>query len=84
METCGGSSRLSIFNNTAYAYPTALSSTQGYAYAGCFAELSGTRLLPQASYSSSTGMTVESCVGFCKQNGLGVAGLEYGTPISSI
>ncbi len=81
-EACGGSSRLNIFNNTAYVYPVTPLEVQGYAYVGCFDELNGERLLPQASYVTGTGMTVESCVGFCNENGLAVAGLEYGTSIS--
>lgn len=78
-ETCGGSSRLSIFNNTAYQFPGNPSPVNSYVYQGCYQEAAAGRLLSGPSYTNSTGMTVESCTAFCKQNlGTGaVAGVEY-------
>lgn len=57
--------------------PTAVS---GYVAKGCYGEAtagSGTRALNSTNYIDPAGMTVESCVAFCKGKGLGIAGLEY-------
>lgn len=78
-ETCGGSNLLSLFNNTAYIYPSSPQSANSYAYLGCYAEATTGRLLDGASYSNTTNMTVESCTAFCKANvpSGGYAGVEY-------
>jgi hypothetical protein len=78
-ETCGGSNRISLFNNTAYIYPSNPKSANSYTYVGCFAEAPTGRLLDSASYSDDVAMTVESCTAFCKANvpGSNYAGVEY-------
>lgn len=79
-ETCGGSSAISLFNNTAYIYPSNPQLVNSYVYQGCYHEATTGRLLAGPSYSNSTGMTVESCTTFCQANmPNGVyAGVEYG------
>jgi hypothetical protein len=67
-ETCGGSDRLSIFNNTAYVYPVNPKSANGYVYLGCYQEATTGRLLSGISYTDTNAMTVESCTAFCKAN----------------
>ena len=76
-EICGGSSRLSVYNSTTYIPPTTVKQVGSYVSKGCYAEGNNTRLLTGPSYSNSTGMTVESCVGFCKTAGANYAGVEY-------
>jgi hypothetical protein len=78
-ETCGGSSRISMFNNTAYVYPNSPKSANSYTYLGCYAEAANGRLLSGVSYSDGVAMTVESCTAFCKANvpSGGYAGVEY-------
>lgn len=78
-EICGGSDRLSVFNNTAYTSPTSPTNSGNYVLQGCYQELNGGRLLSGASYSNTTGMTVETCTSFCQAQGTsGVyAGVEY-------
>lgn len=79
-ETCGGPNRLSVFVNTTFVYPSSPTQVGSYTLTGCYQEpTTGGRLLSAASYSNTTGMTVESCVAFCQSqgsNGL-VAGVEY-------
>lgn len=78
-ELCGGSDRLSIFNNTAYISPTSQTNSGNYVLQGCYKEADAGRLLSGASYTNTTGMTVESCTSFCQAQGTnGVyAGVEY-------
>jgi hypothetical protein len=78
-ETCGGSDRINMFNNTAYIYPFSPKSANSYNYVGCFNEATTGRLLSGVSYSDSAAMTVESCTAFCKANvpSGGYAGVEY-------
>jgi len=78
-EFCGGSSRLNIFNNTAYIYPSSPKTANSYVYQGCYAEATSGRLLTGVSYSDGSNMTVESCTAFCKSNvpSGGYAGVEY-------
>jgi hypothetical protein len=78
-ETCGGSNAISLFNNTAYIYPSNPQVVNSYVYQGCYHEGTNGRLLSGPSYSNDTGMTVESCTAFCKgnmPNGV-YAGVEY-------
>jgi hypothetical protein len=83
-EMCGGSSLVSIFNNTAYVYPGNPSTVGAYVYQGCYKEVTNGRLLSAASYSNSTAMTVESCTAFCQSNlPNGVyAGVEYAQQVN--
>jgi hypothetical protein len=78
-ETCGGSNRINIFNNTAYVYPGNPQNVNSYVYLGCYQEATTGRLLSGMSYSDTQGMTVESCTAFCKANVPtgGYAGVEY-------
>lgn len=76
-EICGGSSRLSVYNSTTYIPPTTVKQVGSYLSKGCYAEATIGRLLNGSSYSNSTGMTVETCVSFCKNAGANYAGLEY-------
>jgi hypothetical protein len=48
-----------------------------WAYLGCANE-TNPRALNSASYSNTTGMTVESCQAFCNKNNYGLAGVENG------
>jgi len=78
-EYCGGSDRLSVFNNTAYVSPTAPTNSGNYILQGCYQEASAGRLLSGPSTTNSTGMTVEMCTSYCQAQGTnGVyAGVEY-------
>lgn len=80
LELCGGPNLLNVFNNTAYIYPGHPQSVNGYAYQGCFQELTAGRLFPSFAYTDPVAMTVESCTSFCQTNipGAGYAGIEYG------
>ena len=52
----------------------------GYASKGCYGEATnggGNRALNKSDYIDPTGMTVESCVAYCKSKSLSFAGLEY-------
>lgn len=58
--------------------PTSLSATNGYLYAGCYADDS-TRVLSKAEVLDLRGgMTNEDCVRFCQKQGLTLAGTEDG------
>ena len=64
-------------SSAATGNPTTVS---GYASKGCYSEAtngSGNRALNKASWIDAVGMTVEECVGFCKNRGFSIAGLEY-------
>jgi len=76
-EICGGSNRLSVYNSTTYIPPTTVKQVGSYVSKGCYAEATTGRLLTGSSYSNSTGMTVETCISFCKNAGANYAGLEY-------
>lgn len=76
-EICGGSSALSVYNLTTYVPPTTVKAVGSYVSKGCYQESTTGRLLSGASYTNATGMTVESCVAFCKTNNQAYAGLEY-------
>ena len=84
-EICGGPSLISIFNNTAYVYPSNPQTVGSYTYLACYHEGTTGRLLSGPSYTNSTGMTVESCTSFCHSNmPNGVyAGVEYGQGLFS-
>lgn len=78
-EYCGGSNRLSVFNNTAFVAPAAPTNSGNYILQGCYHEASTGRLLSGPSTTNSTGMTVEMCTTYCQAQGTnGVyAGVEY-------
>ncbi|KAI2613481.1 WSC-domain-containing protein [Hypoxylon fragiforme] len=83
-QLCGGSSRISIWNNTLYV-PThnmVTSTDGGYAYFGCYTEGTNGRALgsgtkPSASFTDA-GMTVEKCASYCLGKGYSYMGVEYG------
>jgi hypothetical protein len=78
---CGGSSRLSVYNYTAYVPPQLVPSVNAvktYKLQGCYTEPNGARALPSYSFSNSTAMTAEYCVSGCQQKGYSWAGMEYG------
>ncbi|KAF2492456.1 WSC-domain-containing protein [Lophium mytilinum] len=78
-ETCGGSSRLNVYQytNPSYVYPKLSSKVDVYNLQGCFYDPITPRALPSYSYVSTT-MTVESCVATCKGKGYVKAAVEYG------
>jgi hypothetical protein len=77
LETCGGSSRLSLYNNTSISPPSAKPAVDNYTYQGCFTDPSSSqRTLSGFSTSSST-MTQEVCVATCSARGWKYAGVEY-------
>ncbi|SLM36456.1 Carbohydrate-binding WSC, subgroup [Lasallia pustulata] len=76
-EICGGSGALSVYNLTSYVPPTTVKAVGSYVSKGCYNELKTGRLLSGASYTNTTGMSVESCVAFCNTKSLAYAGLEY-------
>jgi hypothetical protein len=78
-EICGGSNLISVFNNTAYVYPSSPETVGSYTYLACYHEATTGRLLSGPSYSDPVNMTVESCTSFCQSNmPNGVyAGVEY-------
>ncbi|ODO08374.1 hypothetical protein L198_00099 [Cryptococcus wingfieldii CBS 7118] len=73
-ETCGGGNALSLYVNPTLALD--LTTVLGYNLQGCVQEVTG-RLLSNNSFASDS-MTVDMCVGFCSDQGLALAGLEYG------
>ncbi|KAF8476774.1 WSC domain-containing protein [Kalaharituber pfeilii] len=77
-QICGGSSRLSIYNNTLYIPPSTPKVVLGgqWLWEGCFTEVAG-RAVAGYGFSNSTSMTVEMCVKGCGERGWTVAGLEY-------
>ncbi|ODN97968.1 hypothetical protein I350_07605 [Cryptococcus amylolentus CBS 6273] len=74
MSICGGSNALSLYVNPSLALN--LTVVLDYHLQGCVQEVTG-RLLANSSYTSSN-MTVDACVGFCSDQGLSIAGVEYG------
>lgn len=79
-EMCGGSSRLSVYTNTAYVAPKIVTTIQtSMEYQGCFMEAVDARAMNAYSFTSTTSMTVELCVNTCLGKGYGYAGVEYGS-----
>ena len=77
-NTCGGSNRLSLWSNTLYK-PVQNPATIGtFQSKGCYVEGTTGRALTNASITSTTGMTAESCVSYCSKKGYPLAGLENG------
>ncbi|WVR00301.1 hypothetical protein IAU59_007444 [Kwoniella sp. CBS 9459] len=77
-DTCGGSSRLSVYNYTAYVPPQLVASVSTYKLQGCYTEPTKGRALAAYSFTNSTGMTAEWCVSGCQLKGYAYAGMEYG------
>ncbi|KIW20071.1 hypothetical protein PV08_00646 [Exophiala spinifera] len=89
--TCGGRSRLSIFNNTLLSppgpkpviSPPSPSASPGgsvyytYAYQGCFTDPSSSQRALSGYSASDSAMTQEKCVATCAGRGFKFAGVEY-------
>src|SRR5262249_23630652 len=78
LQTCGGRSRLSIYNNTSLSPPGIVSQIQGYMYQGCFTDPSAAQRVLSGYSTSGTSMTQELCVSACKGKGMKYAGVEFG------
>ncbi|KAK6075662.1 WSC domain-containing protein [Seiridium cupressi] len=82
-EICGGSSRVSVYNNTLYT-PTRnvamvkVNNKSAYNYVACYKEGTSGRALANGANTSSAQMTVESCAAFCVGKGYNYMGVEYG------
>ncbi|KAI9684287.1 MAG: hypothetical protein M1822_005760 [Bathelium mastoideum] len=78
-EVCGGSARLSVYNNTAYVAPRVVNNVGKYVTKGCLTDPNNGngRALAGNSTRSPT-LTVESCVKFCLGQSYKYAGVEYG------
>ncbi|KAF3934543.1 hypothetical protein ABW19_dt0208421 [Dactylella cylindrospora] len=74
-QVCGGSSRLSIYQNTAWKPTVIPGAVLGWTYNGCWTEITG-RAIKGYSYSNSTGMTNAQCITTCKGKGYTVAALQ--------
>lgn len=75
-EICGGSARLSVYNNTLYSPPQHKAVIPpGYAFQGCYTDV-GPRTLSGFGFSSAS-MTQELCVATCRDKGFRFAGAEY-------
>ncbi|KAI0880342.1 WSC-domain-containing protein [Annulohypoxylon maeteangense] len=86
-QICGGSSRMSIWNNTLYVSTHNLItiSSSGYAYLGCYTEGTSGRALGKGTNTASTSastsgpsMTIETCASYCTGKGYAYMGVEYG------
>ena len=76
-QTCGGGSRLSVYNYTMYLPPQTVDAVGEYKSQGCWTEGTGGRALTKYGFANNTGMTVELCVGACELRGWKWAGVEY-------
>ncbi|KAI1853724.1 hypothetical protein JX266_001708 [Neoarthrinium moseri] len=82
-QTCGGSSRISVWNNTLYVPPhnvatVSISGRAVYNYLACYKEgTSGRALANGMSTSDAKSMTVESCAAFCAAKGYKFMGTEW-------
>lgn len=82
-QMCGGSSRLSVYNNTLYVPTRSPASVKvngqaAYNYVACYKESTSGRALGSAASTSSPNMTVESCATYCVGKGYMYMGVEYG------
>lgn len=82
-ELCGGPNRLNVWNSTTYSGPTvAFPATIGASfgtskYLGCLPDNNPSRVLAQASFTNSSGMTLTSCMSFCASKNYGLWGTEF-------
>ncbi|KAI2464975.1 WSC-domain-containing protein [Annulohypoxylon bovei var. microspora] len=86
-QICGGSSRVSVWNNTLYVatHNLVTIASGGYAYLGCYTEGTGGRALGKGATTASTSdstadasMTIEKCASYCGGKGYAYMGVEYG------
>ncbi|KAK7934673.1 WSC-domain-containing protein [Apiospora marii] len=78
-QFCGGSSRVSVFQNTNYKGPQPPKTVPGtsWSYVSCFMEPLYGRALTTLVKADDK-MTVPMCTSACKGQGFAFAGLEYG------
>lgn len=71
---CGGGSKLSIYNNTAYRPVVIVPNVGRYVTKGCLTDplINGRAL--NGAFVSNSSMTVEVCIGFCASKGYKYAG----------
>jgi hypothetical protein len=79
-QICGDMKRMSLFSvggatPAKDAKPSAPATAGGWAYEGCYNEISSRALTGASSFVSP--MSAEICVGFCQSKGYLIAGLEY-------
>jgi hypothetical protein len=80
-QICGGGFALSLYAYTGYIAPLQTTAKIGnYSYQGCWTDnVQGSgRSLKGYSFTNTTGMTEEVCVGACLTRGYTWAGVEYG------
>ena len=78
-EVCGGSGRLSVYNNTAYVAPHVVNNVGKYVTKGCVTDPNNGKGRALAGNSTkSASLTVESCVKFCLGQSYKYAGVEFG------
>ena len=78
-EVCGGSGRLSVYNNTAYVAPRIVDHVGKYVNKGCLTDPNnGNGRALAGNSTKSTSLTVESCVKFCLGQSYKYAGVEFG------
>lgn len=65
-------------NTGTVASPTRVLTYEDFSYTGCYVEPAGGRVLSRNLGASNT-MTVQTCLDLAKQEGLGYAGVEYGS-----
>jgi hypothetical protein len=66
LERCGGAKSMSLFQITNFVFPSHPKIVQNYQYQGCYKEPNRGHVLSGPSFKSTAGMTVESCVAFCR------------------
>ena len=83
-ELCGGPSLLNIWNSTTYSGASkSFPSTPGAVldssstYLGCATDNGSSRALSAASFTNSTGMTLDACMSFCASRNYAIWGTEY-------
>lgn len=76
-QTCGGTSRVSVFNSTTFAGPKPPKTVGSWTYDSCYMEPQYGRALTSL-VKADDAMTVSTCVNACQAAGYAVAGLEYG------
>lgn len=81
-EICGGSGDakyLSVWNSTSSTIPSTMVKAVGaYPLDGCYNDTLNAHVLNATTYTNSTSMSVEACVGYCITKNYDVAGLENG------
>ncbi|KAK9780159.1 putative WSC domain-containing protein [Seiridium cardinale] len=76
-QMCGGVNRMSVFNVTTFAGPTALKTSTDWTYQSCFMEPQWGRALSNL-VKADDAMTINMCLDACKNANYQFAGLEYG------